>query len=61
MPDVQPCAICGAAVLHMDLHADFHAAVDSIDRRLMETSADAIEALEKAESASNILYQRGLD
>ena len=61
MPDAQACAICGSAVLDMDLHAQFHAAIDSMDRTLSDTSADASEALEKAEHASNILYQRGID
>jgi hypothetical protein len=61
MRDAQACAICGGAVLDMDLHAAFHASIDSMDRTLSDASADASEALEKAEHASNILYQRGID
>lgn len=61
MGEAQACAICGAAVLEMDLHAEFHAGMDSMAGQLRDTSADASEALEKAEQASNILYQRGID
>lgn len=57
----QGCAICGAAVMDMALHADFHGTLDTMERTLSDTSADASEALEKAEQASNILYQRGID
>ena len=61
MGDGQVCAICGGAVLDMDLHARFHAAIDTMDRTLSATAAEASEALEKADQVSNILYQRGVD
>lgn len=61
MSESQGCAICGAAVLDMALHAEFHGTLDSMDRTLSDTSADAAEALDKAEHAANVLYQRGID
>jgi len=39
MRGAQACAICGAAVLDMGLHANFHAAIDSMDRTLSDASA----------------------
>lgn len=61
MSELQLCAICGGAVLDMALHAEFHGTLDSVDRTLSDVAAEAAEALDKADQASNILYQRGLD
>lgn len=60
MSDDQACAICGANVRDMDLHAAFHSTDDIFGRTAIDASPDALEALEKAESASNILDQRGI-
>lgn len=48
------CDTCGAQVVDVERHKRWHAAIDSIDR-----TAD--EALERAESAHNILYQNNID
>jgi hypothetical protein len=45
----------------MAVHAEFHGTIDSMNRALSEAAVDASEALDKAEHASNILYQRGID
>ncbi|KRE40262.1 hypothetical protein [Knoellia sp. Soil729] len=55
------CAICGAAVRNMELHADFHTSLDEVQRVADEAADDASAALDKAEHSANILYQRNLD
>lgn len=48
------CELCGALIGDAERHKAWHAAIDAID-----STAD--DALEKAEHAANILYQRGID
>ena len=55
MSDDQECAICGAAVRNMELHATFHTTLDEVQRVANEASDDASEALDKAEHSANIL------
>lgn len=53
MSDLTECADCGAAVMNAAVHERWHGAIDAI-----EDLAD--DALQKAEYASNVLYQNNI-
>lgn len=61
MSELQGCAICGAAMVDVELHSKFHQGLDESAHTLDHVESDVAEALEKAQYATNVLYNRGLD
>lgn len=45
----------------VDKHAEFHRSLDEADRALTTVESEAHDARQKAEYATNVLYNRGLD
>ncbi|MCW2845937.1 MAG: hypothetical protein JWN22_3853 [Nocardioides sp.] len=61
MGELIGCAICGAAMADVEVHTKFHQDMDAHSQLLHQVEGTADEAERKADYATNVLYNRGLD
>lgn len=61
MGELIGCALGGAAMADVETHTKFHRDMDAHNQLLHQVEGTADEAERKADYATNVLYNRGLD